>query len=64
MDEKRAVFVLRIWQEGRPSLENERPVLRGSLQEMGTEDIRYFRSLPDLLRLLDGWVDWLPSPDP
>ncbi len=60
MDGKRVVFVLRIWQEGRPSLAQERPILRGSLQRMGTEDIRYFHSLADLLRLLDGWVDWLP----
>ncbi len=63
MDRKRAVFVLRIWEEGRPSLGQETPTLRGSLQQMGTEDIRYFRSLRDLLHLLDQWVDWLSLPD-
>jgi len=63
VDQKKAVFVLRIWEEGRPSLDQEQPALRGSLQMMGTEDIRYFRSLAGLLQLLNGWVDWLPSHD-
>lgn len=52
---QRRMFVLHIWQEGRPSSVDGAATLRGSIQDVQTSHIRYFQSLAGLLRVLEEW---------
>jgi hypothetical protein len=48
--QQRSVFIVRIWRESDGGL-------RGSLQTAPADDLRYFATLTDLLRLLQATVD-------
>jgi hypothetical protein len=50
--ERRFAFVLRLWTEGGPEDTDARSVLRGSLQRVGSQQVRYFRSLAEVPALL------------
>jgi hypothetical protein len=56
--EQRFAFILRIWLEQAGSASDARPVLRGSLQRAGADEVRYFSSfdrVPELLQEITGW---------
>ncbi len=60
MNRKRQSFILRIWFEDEPNLAGYAPALRGSIQPIGAESIRYFSSYARLLEALErltGWQD-------
>ncbi len=58
MDRQRQVFLVRIWFEDEPNLAGYAPALRGSIQPIGAETIRYFSSYARLLEALEGLTGW------
>lgn len=48
---KRTSFVVHVWQEPR-EIEGERPALRGSIENLQTQDKRYFTDLETLAALI------------
>lgn len=60
MPGQRFSFVLRLWTETVRSGLNSRPMPRGSLQLVDSDQVRYFSSLdkiPEILREITGWSD-------
>ncbi len=53
MSQSRYVFILRIWLEKETDRLLQTPRLRGSLQQLGEEQIRYFHSLDQILELVN-----------
>jgi hypothetical protein len=57
---KRYALILRLWTEVSASSTSLRPALRGSLQQVNSDEIRYFSSLdtiPEIVRQMMGWQD-------
>lgn len=51
VNSERFVFIVRVWLEQDPQIASA--VLRGSLQRLGSDEIRYFTSLEVLLELVN-----------
>jgi len=55
-------FVVQLWQEPR-EIEGERPALRGSIENLQTQDKRYFTDLATLAALIKEVTEKISAPD-
>ena len=60
MRERRFAFVLKLWTETTESTSGPWSTLRGSVQAVDSDQVRYFHALdriPEILQEITGWQD-------
>ena len=55
-------FIVRIWFELEPTLEGYAPALRGSVQQVGAEQVLYFHAFDKLLGFLEQTTESFEKP--